>query len=286
MREKLTKVVRALLWAACGLTAFPVLAMLAVFGMTSVGGYADGVTALFVAQLLCAAAILTVSVLRLRRRRTPAWLWVLLSAAMAGLTVALVILGLNDPKAGVVIGLVMLPAMGTSVVLALNGLLLLLTRGQQEEPAPPPSAVREKWPLRLTRWTLAVLCAGGTCAAAYWLVTLYALFGSPTGLPERMGYILCEEGAALFGYGITALSILRLMKKWWKPWAFAVCAAAYAALLTAACSMGGALMSGWGAELAVIQLVYVLALLVLNALWWALERKQKETEEQEHEQEA
>lgn len=282
MREKLTKAVRVLLWAAACLTAFPVLAMLAmlaVFGLTLAGGYADGVTALFVAQLLCAAAILTVTMLRLRRRKTPAWLWALLSAAMTGLTVTLVIQGLNDPKAGVAIGLVLIPAMGILAVLGLNGLLQLLTLGQQEETVLPPSTVQEEWPLRLVRWTLAVLCAGGACAAAYWVVTLYALFGSPTVLPERMGCILCEEGAALFGYGVTALSILRLMKRWCRPWAFVACATAYAALLTVACCMGGALRSSWGAELAAIQLGYVLALLGLNDLWWALEHKQKKTEE-------
>lgn len=70
MREKVIRIIRWLLWPCVGIAAFPVLAMLGVFGLTLTTGAGNVTTAMFVAQLLCIAAVLVLTVLRLLRRRT------------------------------------------------------------------------------------------------------------------------------------------------------------------------------------------------------------------------
>lgn len=283
MREKVVRIIRILLWPCVGVAAFPVLAMLGVFGVSLTWGTGDVTTGLFIVQLLCTAALLVMAVLRLLRRRTPAWLWAALPAAIAVLTAALVVMGLNDPKAGVVIGLVLLPATGALVVLALNGLWLLLARGTEPEaPAEHPRAP-ESWPLRLTKWALVLLCAGSACAAAYWLITLYALFGSPHGLPD--GQKLVEEAAGLLGYATVVLSVLRLLGRWWRPWAFGAAAAGYALLLTAATLMGGGLQ-GWDRGFAWAQIALIAVQAALHALWSHLAAQNERQEESTNDEEA
>lgn len=283
MRDRAIRIIRWLLWPCAGIAAFPVLAMLGVFGLTLTTGAGNVTTAMFVAQLLCIAAVLVLTVLRLLRRRTPVWLWAALTSAIAVLTAALVVMGLNDPKAGVVIGLVLLPATGALAVLALNGLWTLLARGTEPEAPAEHHRAPESWLLRLIKWALTLLCAGSACAAAYWLITLYALFGSPHGLPD--GQKLVEEAAGLLGYATVVLSVLRLLGRWWRPWAFGTAAAGYAILLTAATLMGGGFCS-WDRGFAWAQVALVAVQAALHTLWSHLETENKGQEETDNDQKA